>query len=99
MRCLFEENLQTLIFPKVKEFLFRVNRNSPLEIAAKALAKKNGHNWLDYNFSHINNANDKEIRYSDLSTRFDLIAPASSSPSDELVLFYRVEKLQPYQFA
>jgi len=95
VRCLFEENLQTLIFPKVKEFLFRVNRNSPLEIAAKALAKKNGHNWRDYNFSHINN--DRETRHSDLQTRFDSIATASSV--DELVLFYRVDRLQPYQFA
>lgn len=26
VRCLFEEDLQTLAFPKVKEFLFRVSR-------------------------------------------------------------------------
>jgi hypothetical protein len=43
VRCLFDEDLTTLMFPKVKEFLFRVNRQSPLEVAAKALAAKNEH--------------------------------------------------------
>ena len=45
VRCLFEEDLTTLIFPKVKEFLFRVNKASPLEVAAKALGKKNDNKW------------------------------------------------------
>ena len=81
-----------MIFPKVKEFLFRVNRNSQLKVWAKALARKNGHNWKDYSYSNINNQNDKETRYSDLATRFDLI----SSSYDELVLFYSLEKMQQY---
>jgi hypothetical protein len=53
VRILFEENLNTLVFPKVKEFLFRVARSSPLEVAAKILANKNmhSHKWKDYNFS------------------------------------------------
>ena len=74
-----------------------MNRNSPIEVAAKALARKNGpgHNWKDYSFSHINNTNDKETRYSDLATRFDLI----TSPNEELVLFYRVDKMIQYQYA
>ena len=54
VRILFEENLNTLVFPKVKEFLFRVARHSPLEVAAKILARKNEHHnnkWKDYSFS------------------------------------------------
>ena len=53
VRILFEENLYTLIFPKVKELLFRVARTSPLELAAKVLARKNEHQqkWRDYSFS------------------------------------------------
>ena len=43
VRILFEENLNTLVFPKVKEFLFRVAKQSPLEVAAKILANKNLH--------------------------------------------------------
>jgi hypothetical protein len=89
VRCLFEEDLQTLAFPKVKEFLFRVSRQSPLEVAAKALAKKNGHeNWRDYSFSYICSRTDVETKLYDLAMRFDAIAPP-----DELNLFYRVKKL------
>lgn len=55
VRILFEENLYTMIFPKVKELLFRVSRASPLELAAKALARKNEHSqkWRDYSFTVI----------------------------------------------
>lgn len=65
VRCLFEENLQNLAFPKVKEFVFRINLQSPIEVAARALAKKNGHIpgqngikpneecWRRYSFLHI----------------------------------------------
>ena len=76
-----------MAFPKIKEFTFRVNRASPLEIAAKALAKKNGNNWCDYSFSHIEK--DRETRYHDLETRFE--APAKDTA--ELILFYRVNNL------
>ena len=53
VRILFEENLNTMVFPKVKELLFRVSRTSPVELAAKALARKNKHTqkWRDYSFS------------------------------------------------
>ena len=53
VRILFEENLNTMVFPKVKELLFRVARTSPIELAAKALARKNQHpqKWRDYSFS------------------------------------------------
>ena len=53
VRILFEENLYTFIFPKVKELLFRVSKTSPLELAAKALARKNEHSskWRDYSFT------------------------------------------------
>lgn len=53
VRILYEENLYTMIFPKVKELLFRVSRGSPLELAAKALARKNEHagKWRDYSFT------------------------------------------------
>jgi hypothetical protein len=55
VRVLFEEDLAAMVFPKVKEFLFRVNSLSPLEIAAKTLALKNGHpsKWRDYSFSCV----------------------------------------------
>ena len=89
VRCLFEEDLQTLIFPKVKEFLFRVNRQSPLEVAAKALARKNEHqqDWKDYSFSHICIRTDVETKLYDLSARFDKVADGP-----ELNLFYRIKK-------
>jgi hypothetical protein len=59
VRILFEENLSTMIFPKVKELLFRVAKSSPIEIAAKALARKNEHSskWRDYSFSLVNTKN------------------------------------------
>lgn len=87
VRCLFDEDLSTLIFPKVKEFLFRVNRQSPLEVAAKALAAKNEHQWQDYTFSSICRRTDVETKITDLSVRFDLLADG-----DELNLFYRFKR-------
>lgn len=91
VRCLFEEDLSTLVFPKVKEFLFRVNRQSPLEVAAKALARKNEHGalWHQYSFSSICKRTDVETKLYDLSIRFDCIAVES----DDLNLFYRIKKL------
>ena len=49
----FEEDLKDLVFPKVKELSFRVNRHMPVEMAAKLLALKNDHrdHWLRYEFS------------------------------------------------
>ena len=87
VRCLFDEDLTTLIFPKVKEFLFRVNRQSPIEVAAKALAHKNDHAWEEYSFSYICNKTNVETKVTDLSTRFETMADG-----DELNLFYRFQK-------
>ena len=44
-----------MIFPATKDFCFRANSDSPLEVAAKALADKNGHRqlWQKYEFSMI----------------------------------------------
>lgn len=58
VRILFDENLEQLVFPKVKEFQFRIASSSPLEVAAKTLAKKNmhPHKWRDYSFSYVKKA-------------------------------------------
>lgn len=69
-----------------------MNSNSPLEIAAKALAKKNGHEcWKEYSFSHIEQKTDKERKFEDLSTRFEVLATRTEKGS-EVVLFYRAGK-------
>jgi hypothetical protein len=53
VRMIFDEDFNTMVFPKVKEMIFRLSSDSPFEIAAKALAHKNGHPelWRRYNFS------------------------------------------------
>lgn len=91
-----------MIFPKVKELLFRVSRQSPLELAAKALARKNEHSnkWRDYSFT-LMRAKDllSETQHEDLSATFDtLMNNQNQEASDELVLFYRVKDLQAYDF-
>ena len=101
VRILFEENLNTLVFPKVKEFLFRVSRSSPLEVAAKILANKNmhSHKWKDYNFSQISLLDSKETRYEDLATSFSSLMTKESSIDaalDEIILFYRVRDLEQF---
>ena len=79
VRILFEENLQTMVFPKVKELLFRVSRSSPLELAAKALAKKNEHKggrWRDYSFTLLSSVESQmpgETKLEDLAVTFDVI--------------------------
>lgn len=40
---IFDEDLREMVFPKIQEIEFRVSRNSPMEIAAKLLAVRNGH--------------------------------------------------------
>jgi len=69
VRCVFEEDLSTMQFPKVKEFLCRVNKSSPLEVCAKALAKKNEHAnlWRNYSFSYMCKRTDAETNLFDLS--------------------------------
>ena len=53
VRMIFDEDLNTMIFPKVKEMSFKLNSESPFEIAAKVLASRNGHPeiWRNYQFS------------------------------------------------
>ena len=53
IRVLFDEDLKSMIFPKVQEFEFRANSHSPIEICAKILANQNGHKdkWDQYEFS------------------------------------------------
>ena len=53
IRMIFDEDLKTMIFPKVKVMIFRVSSDTPFEVAAKALAVKNGHRdlWKHYSFS------------------------------------------------
>lgn len=112
VRILFEENLYTMIFPKVKELLFRVSRASPLELAAKALARKNEHagKWRDYSFTLIassaKDTGETETQVEDLSQTFDMLLANQSNNnaagkellSDELVLFYKVKDLEPFNF-
>lgn len=38
VKILFDEDLTTMLFPKIHEFEFRTNQNSPIELAAKILA-------------------------------------------------------------
>lgn len=53
VRMVFDENLKSMIFPKVKSFIFRVQKDATFEVAAKALANKNEHPhlWQSYTFS------------------------------------------------
>ena len=68
-----------MLFPRVKEFAFCVNRASPLEIAARTLARKNEHaDWCQYQFSHIEDTG-LERCFKDLTVRFDLIASYMSN--------------------
>jgi hypothetical protein len=55
VKMVFDEDFRTMNFPKVKSLLFRVSSSSPFEVAAKALALKNGHPelWKSYTFSII----------------------------------------------
>ena len=109
VRILFEENLNTMVFPKVKELLFRVSRNSPVELAAKALARKNQHpmKWRDYSFSLMKqNEQFTEIRIENLSKSFESMIALSQEgvqqqkamTQDELILFYRVKDLEQFNF-
>lgn len=102
VRVLFEEDLAAMVFPTVKEFQFRVNSLSPLEVAAKSLALKNGHptKWRDYSFSCVRHGQSfNEVIVDDLSRTFQSIsAPtnkqeAEGPQSGDIVLFYRVKHL------
>ena len=55
VKILFDEDLRTMQFPRVKEFTFRASSDMNLEVAAKALAVRNDHPqlWKLYSFSVI----------------------------------------------
>ncbi len=55
VHLLFEEDVKRLVFPKIREYQFRTNGKSPLEVGAKILSIKNGHphKWRDYSFSQL----------------------------------------------
>jgi hypothetical protein len=52
VKVIFDENLVSMVFPRVKQFTFRASSDSPLEVAAKALAYRNDHPnlWKSYTF-------------------------------------------------
>eukprot|EP00347_Sterkiella_histriomuscorum_P009607 403340560 len=80
VKLLFDEDLKTMVFPLVKELIFRVSSDTPFEIAAKLLATRNDHPslWKFYSFSlmqivRINGSSD-EINYSgDQQSRYEQI--------------------------
>ena len=55
VKVIFDEDLRSMQFPRVKQFEFRISSDAPLEIAAKALSTKNEHPqlWRSYSFSMI----------------------------------------------
>ena len=70
VKMVFDEDFRTMSFPKVKSLLFRVSSSSPFEIAAKALAYKNGHPelWKSYSFSIITKDPHRNTQVDDEST-------------------------------
>ena len=105
IRMIFDEDLNRLSVPKVKELLFRVNRDTPFEAAAKALATKNGHPklWQAYAFSHLRprtplSAADDDRAHlravediTDLRKRFGAFTrDEACDGSHELVFFYKI---------
>ena len=64
---IFDEDLREMVFPKIQEIEFRVSKNSPIHIAAKLLAVRNGHmnEWRQYEFSLYSEeylGNDKTVK-------------------------------------
>jgi len=53
IKVIFDEDLTSMVFPKVQEIEFRVSRASPFEMTAKLLATQNGHmsEWTMYEFA------------------------------------------------
>jgi len=59
-----DEDLNKMVFPKVKEMTFRLSSDTPFEIAAKAIATKNGHRdlWPYYSFSTIRKDDEDDVK-------------------------------------
>ena len=73
VKILFDEDLTTMLFPKVQEFEMRVSSQSPLEVAAKVLAIQNGHrdHWQNYEFAYCKESkNLNEVKIQDLKKAF-----------------------------
>ena len=92
VKLIFDEDLNTLVFPLVKELLIRVNSDSPLELAAKALATRNRHPhlWQTYVFS-VARQTDVEINeevVEDLRKSFGRMKERLEQT--EIVMFYKI---------
>jgi hypothetical protein len=87
-----------MVFPKVQTFTFRASSDSPLEVAAKALAHRNDHPhlWRKYSFSMIRKRRSKEtdevedydIEITDLRKSFGMLK--EHIDQEELTLFYKI---------
>ena len=103
IRMIFDEDLNKLNVPRVKELVYKVNKDAPFEAVAKALADRNGHPalWQSYSFSILRAKPqlDEDTPYSrleditDLRKRFGSYMrqePSSSTFEQELVFFYKI---------
>ena len=95
IRVLFDEDLKSMIFPKVQEFEFKANSHSPLEICAKILAIQNDHRdkWEHYEFSICKQSKQlKETLIQDLRKTFSSLKEKDNQ--DQLTLFYRIRDIK-----
>ena len=69
IKMIFDEDLKSMLFPKVQEIEFRVSKASPFEMAAKLLATQNGHmsEWSKYEFAFCRSIVDNKNNELDVS--------------------------------
>ena len=94
VKILFDEDLKTMIFPKIQEFEMRVSSSSPLELAAKILAIQNGHKayWQNYEFAYYREMkNLNEVKIQDLKKTFGQF---KDDNREKIVLFYKVREIE-----
>ncbi|CDW83003.1 UNKNOWN [Stylonychia lemnae] len=98
IKILFDEDLKTLAFPSVKEFIFRASSDTTLEIAAKVLSNKNQHPnlWRYYSFSVIRKRKVGEDQYEQYEFEIKNMKKSFGDFKDDidqndLVLFYKIE--------
>ena len=95
IRVLFDEDLKSMIFPKVQEFEFKVNSLSPIEVCAKILAIQNDHKekWENYEFSICKQSKQlKETMIQDLKKTFSSLK--EKDHQEQLTLFYRIRDIK-----
>jgi len=97
VKVLFDEDMKTMCFPLVKEFIFRTSADSTLEIAAKALAQKNKHPnlWEYYCFSAIRTRKIGEDEYEKYEVQISNLKKNFGDYKDEfdqnvINLFYKI---------